>query len=209
MLSAMNPEYNNSSTANAPHTVLQPPHGSLIPTSPGCLPTFHFPHPLMPYDLANIRTVGNGRPLLLPQNNSTSSVPSSDNLSSSRLSPASSRPSSSSPPSSAHSISMKMNSSIEIGSNHEHSEEDSDDEPIDVVKSAFVPILRPPPSNPIISIPDSTVQDKPIEPARQRCELKAPSTRKPKHYQTVGTGPRSPTETKIKSATQKQVWRPY
>lgn len=214
----LNSDFNPMQTTPVSQTLLQPPHGGVLPPTPGYLPPFHFAHPdmlhknpFLPYDLANLRAVTNGRSIHNQHNNSGSSIPSSENLSSSRLSPASSRPSSSSPPSSAHSISIKMNSSIEIGSNHEQSEDDSDDEQIDVVKSAFVPILRPTISNPIVNIPDSTVQDKPIEPARQRCELKAPSSRKPVHQSAVAVvGPRSP-ETKLKSPgnTHKSVWRPY
>lgn len=213
----LNPDFNPMQTTTTTQPPLPPTHANLGSQSAAYLPQFHFAHPdflnknpFLPYDLANIRAVTNGRTTMhLQHNTSMTSVPPSEQLNSSRLSPASSRPSSSSPPSSAHSVSIKINTSIEMQSNHGNSSEDSDDEHIDVVKSAFVPILRPNTNNSIVGIPDSTVQDKPIiESNRQRCELKAPSSRKPVH-QIAPIGPRSP-ETKIKSTnTQKTVWRPY
>lgn len=197
-------------------TLLTPPHGAIMPpagpqpTAAAYLPPFHFPNMFMPYDLAHLRGAANGRTMHhiqhLNATTITTPVSSGEHAISSRLSPASSRPSSSSPPSSAHSV--KLNASIEIRSTHES--EDSDDEQIDVVKSAFVPILRPSPTHhqSIVGIPDSTVNE-PIAAERTRCELKAPSSRKPMH-ETAPTGPRSP-ETKIKSpiSAQKTVWRPY
>lgn len=227
----MNSEFSPLQSApSSQPTIITPPHTSIIPpigpqpTSASYLPPFHFPHPdfltknpFIPYDLTHLRGVVNGRPMhhlhhttsttqILSQTPLSTSASSIEHVNSSRLSPASSRPSSSSPPSSAHSI--KLNASIEIQSMHES--DDSDDEQIDVVKSAFVPILRPSPTNnqSIVRIPDSTVQE-PISTERSRCELKAPSSRKPVH-ETAPIGPRSP-ETKIKSpiSAQKTVWRPY
>lgn len=173
---------------------------NLIQSPAAYLPQFPFgahpdllqKSPFLSYDFQNLR---HHHGLLHPT--TTSTIPSTD----SRLSPASSRPSSSSPPSQNN-----INSSIEINSTMDHSSDDSDDEQIDVVKSAFEPVTK-------IEIADSTVQDKPIIveqiPIRQRCELKAPSSRKPVH-ETAPTGPKSP-ETKIKTVkpAQKSVWRPY
>lgn len=208
------------------HQSIIPPPGTILPPPSAAtyLPPFHFGHPeflsknpFLPYDLANLRAVSNGRTLHLPHSINTSSsaavaMAASEHLNSSRLSPASSRPSSSSPPSSAHSISIKMNTSVEIHSNNGNSSEESDEEQIDVVKSAFVPILRPSQTQSIVGIPDSTVQDKPVEndQSKQRCDLKAPSSRKPVHHPTTQLVPRSP-DTKIKSpiSVQKTVWRPY
>lgn len=225
----LNGEFNPlQSTPTSQPTIITPPHPSIIPAvgpQPNApyLPPFHFPHPdfltknpFLPYDLTHLRGVANGRPIhhihhtttaqIGSQTTLSTSVSSMDQVNSSHLSPASSRPSSSSPPSSA--LSIKLSTSIEIQSNHES--EDSDDEQIDVVKSAFVPILRPSPTHnqSIVGIPDSTVQE-PIVGERQRCELKAPSSRKPVH-EIAPIGPRSP-ETKIKSpiSAQKTVWRPY
>ncbi|XP_055296504.1 segmentation protein Runt-like isoform X2 [Sitodiplosis mosellana] len=182
------------------------------PFHPFAHPELLCKNPFLPYDLASLRGVSmNGRPIHSMQH--TTSLPSEstiirtpEHLSTSRLSPTSSRPSSSSPPSSAHSDPIKMNISIENES------EESDDEQIDVVKSAFVPILRPNPSvQSIVGVADSTTitdQTDATSP-RIRCDLKAPSSRKPVH-ETAPTGPRSP-ETKIKSpiSAQKTVWRPY
>lgn len=205
-------------------------HGSIIPSTagsapvpPAYLPPFHFAPPelaaknlFLPYDLSGPRGPLNGHVMhsLSHDNNSTGSLthpskltPSTpSHVNSSRLSPASSPPSSSSPQSSMHSV--KMSITIDVQSTHDESE-DSDDEQIDVVKSAFVPILRPSPkhTHSVVGIPDSTVHEPIVE--RTRCELKAPSSRKPLH-ETAPTGPRSP-ETKIKSpiSAQKTVWRPY
>lgn len=144
-------------------------NGNLIP--PRYLPQFPFghpelihQHPFLPYNLANLRSMPSGL-----QHN-TPSVPSSENMSLTRLSPSSSRPSSSSPPST-------QNTSIRV---HSNSEEESEDEQIDVVRSAFVPILRP---NSVQSnLPDSTtVPDRSPPESRVpiKHELKAPSSRKP------------------------------
>lgn len=211
-------------------TIIAPPHAGIIPPAPSSiappsaatsyLPPFHFSHPdflaknpFLPYDLANLRGVANGRTIHhIQQLSTTQTMPpmNVDHMNMSRLSPASSRPSSSSPPSSAHSISVKMNTSIDVQSTHDT--DDSDDEQIDVVKSAFVPILRPNPNNTqqsIVGIADSTVHE-PIQAAeRPKCDLKAPSSRKPGH-EIARVCPQSP-ETKIKSPimAQKPVWRPY
>nr|CAH7745237.1 unnamed protein product [Callosobruchus chinensis] len=81
--------------------------------------------------------------------------------------------------------------------------EHSDDEDIDVVKSAFVPIK---PANVLlqeVQHPDSTVQDK--EPSvKTKCELKAPSSRS---IRNLTTSPSTKLHT-TGSAT-KSVWRPY
>lgn len=195
--------------------------------------------PFLPYDFHALKHVR--------LNNINSTILPGDNY---RLSPVSSRPSSSSPPppptSHSTTITIKFNENDNPSSNHHHhhdaiaaaSSDDTDDENIDVVKSAFVPILRPNNNNTqskVIEFADSTVQDRetkmsatpspPITPIilsnnsqqqlattqpRQRCELKAPSSKKLNHITTT-LGPKSP-DTKIKSATissQKTVWRPY
>ncbi|KAK4873558.1 hypothetical protein RN001_012918 [Aquatica leii] len=83
--------------------------------------------------------------------------------------------------------------------------EDSDEEDIDVVKSAFQPIKSASVLLQEIQHPDSTVQDK--EPTR-KCELKSPSSRK-----NSGLSPKSPSTTKLHTSPQinatKNVWRPY
>lgn len=86
--------------------------------------------------------------------------------------------------------------------------EQSDEEDIDVVKSAFVPIKPASVLLQEIQHPDSTVQDK--EPVAAKCDLKTPSSRCLKNL-TV-TPPKSP-NTKIHSpptiSATKTVWRPY
>lgn len=150
-------------------------------------------------------------------------MPEQQQMNSARLSPASSRNSSSSPANNQSTPNHKINSSIELNSTHEHSShsssEDSDDEQIDVVKSAFVPILRPSLSATITTTttPDSTVKEQ--SPSREipqkiKCELKAPSSKKLSlHDRPSQDGSQSP-DTKItKSPTitqqHKTVWRPY
>lgn len=168
-----------------------------------------------PYDFAGLRGVSmNGHPMHHIQHNTnltSESIMSNrtpEHLNTSRLSPTSSRLSSSSPPSSAHGDATKMNISIEMNES-----EDSDDEQIDVGKSAFVPTLRPNPSaQSIVGVADSTTINDQMDASvlRVRCDLKAPSSRKLGLHETAPTGPRSP-ETKIKSpiSAQKAVWRPY
>ncbi|XP_060522205.1 segmentation protein Runt [Cylas formicarius] len=88
------------------------------------------------------------------------------------------------------------------------SSDQSDDEDIDVVKSAFVPIK---PASVLLQEtqhPDSTVQDK--DPGVVKTELKAPSSRTIRSL--AGNSPKSP-NTKIETAptisASKSVWRPY
>lgn len=180
------------------------------------------PHAFHPYNLANLRARPNHM-----HNTSLGSHSSSEHISPAHISPASSRPSSSSPTHQA--LSNKFNTSVETSSLHEQSasDADSDDEQIDVVKSAFVPILRPQ----VPSLNGSTEDlDKSIDstrssptqlinlPARQRCELKAPSSMKSYFHETSSQHSRHsspettlPAATKFKTTTnaQKTVWRPY
>ncbi|KAF7280596.1 hypothetical protein GWI33_005696 [Rhynchophorus ferrugineus] len=81
------------------------------------------------------------------------------------------------------------------------SSDNSDDEDIDVVKSAFVPIT--PASVSLIESqhPDSTVQE---EPSRVKNELKAPSAKNLKNISYNTKLNTSPT-----ISTTKSVWRPY
>ncbi|XP_028894004.2 segmentation protein Runt isoform X2 [Zeugodacus cucurbitae] len=143
-----------------------------------------------------------------------SSHGSTEHISPVHISPASSRPSSSSPPAHAHNTSTtsshnKANTSLEQSLSDADPDIDSDDEQIDVVKSAFVPILRPP----IVprSLPSAMEE---LEKAsqqkspRMRCELKAPSAMK---TQTRQVSPDITAATKLKAAVNatKTVWRPY
>lgn len=139
-----------------------------------------------------------------------------------RLSPASSRNSSSPPSNNQSTPNHKINSSCELNSTNDHSShsssDDSDDEHIDVVKSAFVPILRPTMSATITTTntPDSTVKEElPTRdiPLKIKSELKAPSSKKLQlHEKAPQDVPRSP-DTKLKSPSitqqPKTVWRPY
>ncbi|XP_050294953.1 segmentation protein Runt [Anthonomus grandis grandis] len=87
------------------------------------------------------------------------------------------------------------------------STDQSDDEDIDVVKSAFVPIK---PANLILQEtqdPDSTVQDKEPQVNIVKNELKAPSSKSLKYL-----ADQTPNRTKILSSpvnSPKSVWRPY
>ncbi|EAT42279.1 AAEL006167-PA [Aedes aegypti] len=188
---------------------LPTPTGPVLPNGATYLPQFPFgPHadlhlksPFLPYDISPLRANGLRGPHQL---SATITLSSSDFISSSRLSPASSRNSTSSPPSTLNQSQIKM--SIELNSTNEHSSgEESDDEHIDVVKSAFVPILRPAP----------TSSPPPPAPPSARCELKAPSSKKPQFHESAPSEPASPENTKLKSPnliikqSAKTVWRPY
>lgn len=144
-------------------------------------------NPFLPYDLANIRGMANGRPM---QPMPADSLPT-NNLNTSHASPTSSRPSSSSPPLSSHSDAMKLNNSIDTVES-----DVDDDETIDVEESTYEPN----------SLTESIVVDSTT--IRTKCELKAPSSRKPIHE----TAPRARTpETRLKTpiSAHKAVWRPY
>lgn len=201
------PNQQSNPIINPPSSVYLPP----FPFSAAAHPDLLHKSPFMPY--AALRSAG------LPP------LPSSlDQTNGARLSPVSSRNSNSSPPSNSQSTpNHKINSSIELNSTNDHSShsssDDSEDEQIDVVKSAFVPILRPSLTATITTTttPDSTVKEhSPLReiPIKIKCELKAPSSKKPMLHERACEGPRSPNDIKItKSPTitqqQKTVWRPY
>lgn len=209
----------NSGPATSPNSLpTTPPAGPLIaPPTGNYLPQFPFGHPdllqktgFLPYDLAAFRANG-----MRPTPSTTApSLPSNDRVSSSHASPTSSRNSSSSPPmapSGPH-----INNSVELNStNEQSSDQDSDDEHIDVVKSAFVPILRPQPPTIQTTAKVEMVVDSPMSthsspsPPRTRCDLKAPSTKKPLH-ESAPRSDASPKCAKFRGeSTQKTVWRPY
>lgn len=130
----------------------------------------------------------------------------SDTIPPAHISPASSRPSSSSPPSN-RSMS-KFNASVETSSVHDPSSEDSDEEQIDVVKSAFIPILRPQFSSSderILQVDDCSSHPS----GKSKVALKAPSSLRPVLHESSQL--KNNSETKIRTPTQerKTVWRPY
>ncbi|XP_058444706.1 segmentation protein Runt-like [Malaya genurostris] len=218
-------------------TVL-PNGGPVLPNGATYLTQFPFgPHadlhlksPFLPYDISPLRANGlrNGpHQLAAAAAATTLTIPPNDFISSSRLSPASSRNSNSSPPASINqSYSSKLVSPpLELNSTNEHSSsaDESDDEHIDVVKSAFVPILRPLPTSsadsdalmngPLKSeTPDSTTT---TSSPKTRCDLKAPSSKKPQLHEIAPSEPASPESTKLSSPniilkqSAKSVWRPY
>lgn len=229
----------------SPNSLPTTPPAQLLSNSANPLvgmPQFPFGHPdllpktgFLPYDLALAqrnalnRSNGGGQHHL---NTTTPSLPSNDRGSSAHLSPASSRNSSSSPPPSAaafalhhHASTPKINHSIELNSTNEQSSEDSDDEHIDVVKSAFVPILRPQQQqqhhqnqqinatakvNMVMNSPPTSCSSSP-SPPKVKCDLKAPSSKRSVHHEQSRPNSLSPKCTKIKQepATPKTVWRPY
>ncbi|XP_063706334.1 segmentation protein Runt [Culicoides brevitarsis] len=233
VLPGSNEFFGNTTTSSAnspnglPATPPAAPASLLPPTGTGAnyLPQFPFGQPgFLPYDLQSLRAASSLRPSTTTP--TTPSHASTEHMS--RLSPASSRNSSSSPtgtPSSHHLAATphhhhllgKINHSLELNStNEQSSDQDSDEEHIDVVKSAFVPILRPQTQQITTTAKLEMVIDSPLSssngtspsPPRQKCELKAPSSRKTTH-ETAPRANASPT-TKIKTEnTQKQVWRPY
>ncbi|KAL3274642.1 hypothetical protein HHI36_016022 [Cryptolaemus montrouzieri] len=167
-----------------PH-VAQPPslhHPHYMPSN-GLPPSFQSDIPKLPFDPFQLRPI----------------PPSPMEQLSLRLSPMSSSLSISPQPSTV-AQETKIHSTVD-----QSNSESSDEEDIDVVKSAFVPIK---PANILlqeIQHPDSTVQDK--EPSR-RNELKAPSSKSLKQI----VSPKSP-NTKIQTSptinVTKSVWRPY
>ncbi|CAB3230867.1 unnamed protein product [Arctia plantaginis] len=189
-----------------PPTITNLPPGGLIPPPGAFLPNglLSFPPPTMktlPPELSLKNGVNPYDALRHLQNNM------SIDTSSSRLSPTSSRQSGS--PRSLINASpdrSKADSKSEVNSIHEATiTDESDEEPIEVVKSAFHPTR---PANvelqemKRVQAADSTVADRP----RVKNDLKAPSQRTSRVLST------SPTSTKIVNGaipTHKSVWRPY
>ncbi|XP_055633297.1 segmentation protein Runt [Toxorhynchites rutilus septentrionalis] len=211
---------------------LTPPAVPVLPNGATYLSQFpfgahtdlHLKSPFLPYDISPLRANGlrNGTHPLT----ATISISSNDFISSSRLSPASSRNSTSSPQSSIlnQSQTKMLNSSHSANGDENSSAEESDEEQIDVVKSAFIPILRPLPASsadtsmePLKSeTPDST--SAPGSPGKPRYDLKAPSAKRTQlHESAVPCEPLgSPESTKllrspglILKQSAKTVWRPY
>uniref|UniRef100_A0A336LL11 CSON012572 protein n=1 Tax=Culicoides sonorensis TaxID=179676 RepID=A0A336LL11_CULSO len=220
-----------ASAANSPNGLPSTPPSSapLLPPTGTYLPQFPFGQPgFLPYDLQSLRATNGLRPGVAPPTTTTPTLTSNEHLS--RLSPASSRNSSSSPTitglshpiSHSHHLIGKINNSLELNSTNEQSSEDSDEEHIDVVKSAFVPILRPQQSTIKTTAKLEMVIDSPLSstgtngspsPPRTKSNLKAPSSKKPVHESAPRANNSASPTTKIKSestiSTQKQVWRPY
>lgn len=180
--------------ASLPPGGLIPPPGTFLPPN-GLLPFAPHPAELALKSLPTELAMKNGYDALRHLQSNVSSM----DTSSARLSPTSSRQSGS--PRSINNTSPRSHTKSELNSTHEASDE-SDEEPIEVVKSAFHPTR---PANVELQMKqvqaaDSTVADRP----RMRNELKAPSQR----TRILS----SPTSTKITNSsisTQKSVWRPY
>ncbi|XP_047992421.1 segmentation protein Runt-like [Leguminivora glycinivorella] len=182
---------------------LIPPPGAFLPGN-GLLPFGPHPGDLALKSLPPELTIKNGMSPYDALRQLQSNMSSLDN-SSARLSPTSSRQSGS--PRSIINASpdrSKADSKSEVKSEATISDE-SDEEPIEVVKSAFHPTR---PANvelqemKQVQAADSTVSDRP----RMRNELKAPTQRTTRIVST------SPTSTKISNgtiSTHKSVWRPY
>lgn len=190
---------------NLPPSGLIPPPGTFLPPN-GLLPFPPHPAELALKSLPPELSLKNGVSPYDALRHLQSNVSSMD-TSSARLSPTSSRQSGS--PRSIINASperSKADSKSEANSTHEATNSDeSDEEPIEVVKSAFHPTR---PANvelqemKRVQAADSTVADRP----RHRNELKALSQRTTRVLST------SPTSTKIAHGTiptQKSVWRPY
>ncbi|XP_059052591.1 segmentation protein Runt-like [Achroia grisella] len=183
---------------------LLPPPGAFLPTN-GLLPFPPHPAELALKSLPPELSLKNG---MLPYDalrHLQSNVSSMD-TSSARLSPTSSRQSSPRSMGNASPDRSKADSKSEVNSVHDATiSDESDEETIEVVKSAFHPTR---PANvelqemKRVQPADSTVSDQP----RVRNELKAPSQRTTRILST------SPTSTKIANGTigtHKSVWRPY
>ncbi|XP_026745684.1 segmentation protein Runt-like, partial [Trichoplusia ni] len=191
--------------SNLPPAGLIPPPGAFLPPN-GLLPFGPHPADLAMKALPPELTLKNGINPYEALRHLQSNVSSMD-TSSARLSPTSSRQSGS--PRSVNNASpdrSKADSKSEVNSIHDATiSDESDEETIEVVKSAFHPTR---PANvelqemKRVQAADSTVSDRP----RARNELKAPSQRTTRMLSS------SPTSTKISNgslATHKSVWRPY
>ncbi|CAK1587077.1 unnamed protein product [Parnassius mnemosyne] len=189
---------------NLPPGGLLPPPGAFLPPN-GLLPFAPHPAELALKSLPPELTLKNGVNPYDALRNLQSNVSSMD-TSSVRLSPTSSRQSGSPRSIVNASPRSKADSKSEVNSTHDAIiSDESDEEPIEVVKSAFHPTR---PANlelqeiKQVQAADSTVSDRP----RLRNELKAPSTRVTRVISS------SPTPTKITNGTiptHKSVWRPY
>ncbi|XP_068617823.1 segmentation protein Runt-like [Battus philenor] len=190
--------------SNLPPAGLLPPPGAFLPPN-GLLPFAPHPADLALKSLPPELTLKNGVNPYEALRHLQSNVSSMD-TSSARLSPTSSRQSGSPRSIVNASPRSKADSKSEVNSTHDATiSDESDEEPIEVVKSAFHPTR---PANvelqemKQVQAADSTVSDRP----RLRNELKAPSTRMTRALST------SPTSTKISNgtiSTHKSVWRPY
>ncbi|KAJ8916782.1 hypothetical protein NQ315_005787 [Exocentrus adspersus] len=120
-----------------------------------------------------------------------------------RVSPVSNGQVSISPQFSSNAQETRIHSTVEQSS----ASDQSDEEDIDVVKSAFMPIKPASVLLQEVQHPDSTVDDK--ESVTTKCDLKVPSSKSISHLRG---SPKSPS-TKIHSPptinTTKSVWRPY
>lgn len=179
------------------------PHMPAAVFHPFVHPELLMQNPFISYDLANMRgmqAMGHAPMQPLPADLMPANLMPAAGLSAARISPTLSHPSTSSPPSPATSEPTKWH--------HTSVESDEDDgQPIDVVKSAFVPILRPSPQN------ERIVDSAPFNHhaqlhVRAKSDRKAPSARKPVYRPAPRV--RTP-ETRLKApiTTQKSVWRPY
>lgn len=189
---------------NIPPGGLIPPPGAFLPPN-GLLPFPPHPAELALKTLPPELSMKNGMNPYDAIRHLQSNVSSMD-TSSARLSPTSSRQSSPRSMTNASPDRSKADSKSEANSVHDATiSDESDEEPIEVVKSAFHPTR---PANvelqemKRVQAADSTVADRP----RVRNELKAPTQRTTRMLST------SPTSTKITNgtiATHKSVWRPY
>ncbi|KAJ2945712.1 hypothetical protein O0L34_g554 [Tuta absoluta] len=190
---------------NLPPGGLLPPPGAFLPPN-GLLPFAPHPAELALKSLPPEISMKNGMNPYDALRHLQSNMSSMD-TSSACLSPTSSRQSGS--PRSMINASpdrSKADSKSEVNSTHDATiSDESDEEPIEVVKSAFHPTR---PANvelqemKRVQAADSTVSDRP----KFRNELKAPSQR------TTRVLSNSPTSTKITNgtiSTHKSVWRPY
>ncbi|CAH2043890.1 unnamed protein product, partial [Iphiclides podalirius] len=183
---------------------LLPPPGAFLPPN-GLLPFAPHPADLALKSLPPELTLKNGVNPYEALRQLQSNVSSMD-TSSARLSPTSSRQSGSPRSIVNASPRSKADSKSEVNSTHEATiSDESDEEPIEVVKSAFHPTR---PANvelqemKQVQAADSTVSDRP----RLRNDLKAPSSRVTR---VLSTSPKSTKITNGTIPTHKSVWRPY
>lgn len=178
---------------------VQPPHDFFIPPPTGHPSPFHsspnFLTTTVPQFAQEINKLASFEMPLRPV------MPSPLDQLSMRISPLSNSQSIS-PQLPTNAQETKIHSTVDQSSSSECSE----DEDIDVVKSAFVPIKSASKLLQEIQHPDSTVQDK--EPL-DKCELKAPNLRTVKNISVSVTSPNTKFTSSPAVNAIKAVWRPY
>lgn len=203
-----------ASTSTANSTLITPPPAAYLPYGPEMLHRT----PYLPYDIPGLPFPGHLMHGSLIPPPSMARYPPTTGFSAPKLSPSTSAASS---PHSPESSSQHNTSQTNCGDENSSTKSDGeDDEPIDVVKSAFAPVLKPTMIQGKFQIADSTTS--PIEISDSiggikrpgspiECDIKSAKCRKLSEDNDPKATISSPgTKINAQSITsQKAVWRPY